>query len=71
MTATSGKRLHRIDALTETHMGRIVDVNGLQGVLEGVIPVAGRYVLRLRVGGCPAFSDAYDAGTTVEVWRAT
>lgn len=71
MTATRprGHRLILVRDLTSTHLGRQVDVRGLVGRLDGVIPCGDRVQLVLNVGGLRAETAALPAGEAVDVWR--
>ena len=65
----TSKRLHRLDALSDTHMGRQIQVAGLTGTLAGLVPCGGRIVVAMILGGAHAFTDALEPSTEVEIWR--
>lgn len=69
MTAASGKRLRRADELTERHMGRVVTVGDVSGILAATMPCADGVVLVLIVGGARAVFPL-DRDAVVEVVRA-
>lgn len=66
---TTGKRLHRLADVGEIHMGRQIDVNGMRGTLTGLIPIKGRVVVAMVVGGARVWSDALPGETCVEIWK--
>ena len=66
---TNGHRLRTLGDLTNTHMGRTVEVNGLTGTLTGLIPCGDHIALELRVGGSSALTAALPVGTCVEIWQ--
>lgn len=65
----TSKRLHRLADLSDVHMGRMVQVEGITGQLVGSWNIAGRVQLVLIVGGSRMFTDALDEATEVEVWK--
>jgi hypothetical protein len=56
-----------VGTLTDTHMGRLVGVGGLWGVLWGLVPVKDRVQLCLLINGTRVYTDAYPADTPCEV----
>lgn len=70
MTNDQHKRLTRIDALTDRHMGQQVELGNLAGTLVGIVPCGDRVQLALVVGGARVFTSAFPGDVAVEVWKA-
>lgn len=57
----------RVEALTDTHVGRRVTVHGLTGLLTGVIACRHHYVLELRVGGARVYTNTLPAEEPITI----
>ena len=71
MTTTKprGHRMKLLRDLGDTDLSKHIEVTGLIGVLEGIVPCGGRVQLVLNVGGARAYTAALPAGEGVEVWK--